>query len=163
MTFSEYVEKLASEHRDIRHRPDKCHYSDLSEDAQNSYSHLRMHYPCVVLDEGGALFSGSDSQPYQTDFYRLLFVDHVKDTGNASEVRGVFEHMKEVATDFLKRMARDRKTVRLMNRFTIVDVDMERVFLQDAALYGYAVYLKNTSFFSELDCNQAFEEEPWHN
>ena len=159
MTFSEYLEQLASQHKAIKHSDAECHYSDLSEDAQNAYSHRRMHYPCVVLDEAGTVFSGSDSQPYDTDIYNILFVDHVKDTGDANELRATFARMKEVAKDFLRRMIRDRKTVKLLNRFSVVDVEMERVYLQDAALYGYVGSLRNTSLFLELDCNKAFEEE----
>lgn len=159
MTFSDYIANLASEHQAIKHSEQECHYSDLSEDAQNAFSHRKMHYPCVVLDEGGAVFSGSDSQPYQTDFYQLLFVDHVRDTGNATEIRDAFTRMKTVAKDFLKRMVRDRRRVPLMNRFSIVDVEMERAYLESPALYGYAVALKNLSLFVDLDCNQAFEED----
>jgi hypothetical protein len=159
MTFSDYIEQLASQHKSIKHSAQECHYSDLHEDAQNAFSHMRMHYPCVVLDEAGTVFSGSDSQPYDTDIYNILFLDHVRDTGDATEIRGTFERMKEVAKDFLRRMIRDRKTVKLMNRFSVVDVEMERVFLEAAALYGYVVTLKNTALFLELDCNKAFEEE----
>ena len=159
MTFSEYIEQLAAEHKDIRHSSEVCHYSDLQEDAQNAFARRKMHYPCVVLDEGGTSFSGSDSQTYQTDMYMILFVDHVRDTGDAVEVRGVFAHMKQVAIDFLRRMARDRKTVRLMKRFSMVDVEMERIYNKDVALYGYAVFLNNMSMFLDLDCNKAFEIE----
>ncbi len=159
MTFSEYIEDLASKHKAIRHSESECHYSDLTEDVQNAISHRRMHYPCVALDEGDAVFDGSDSQPYQTDFYVLLFVDHVRETGNATEVRDAFRRMKKVGKDFLKRMCRDRKTVKLMSRFSIVNVEMERVSLKDAALYGFAVFLRNTSLFVDLDCDNAFEEE----
>ena len=83
----------------------------------------------------------------------------MKDTGDANELRATFARMKEVAKDFLRRMIRDRKKVKLLNRFSVVDVEMERVYLQDAALYGYVVSLRNTSLFLELDCNKAFEEE----
>ena len=159
MTFSEYLEQLASLHKAIKHSDEECHYSDLSEDAQNAYSHRKMHYPCVVLDEAGSVFSVSDSQPYDTDIYNILFVDHVKDTGDANELRATFAKMKEVAKDFLRRMLRDRKTVKLLNRFSVADVEMEKVYLQDAALYGYVVFLRNTSLFLEQDCNKAFEEE----
>ncbi len=159
MTFSEYIEQLAREHKAIGHKEGECHFSDLSEDAQNAFSHLRMHYPCVVVDEGGSAFGGSDSQPYLTDYYMVLLVDHVRDTGDANEVRSVFQNMKGVAKDFLKRMVRDRRTVRLMNRFSLMDVEMERVYLKDAALYGYAVYLRDVSIFTELDCDNAFEIE----
>lgn len=159
MTFSEYLEHLASLHKAIKHSDEECHYSDLSEDAQNAYSHRRMHYPCVVLDEAGTVFSVSDSQPYDTDIYNILFVDHVKDTGDANELRATFAKMKEVAKDFLRRMLRDRKTVKLMNRFSVMDVEMERVYLQDAALYGYVVSMKTSTFFLEQDCNNAFEKE----
>lgn len=159
MTFSDYIANLASGHKAIKHSEQECHYSDLSEDAQNAFAHRKMHYPCVVLDEGGAVFSGSDSETLQTDFYQLLFVDHVRDTGNATEIRDAFTRMKTVAKDFLKRMVRDRRRVPLMKRFSIVDVEMEKVYLESPALYGYVVALKNPSLFVDLDCNQAFEED----
>lgn len=158
MFFSEYIEGLCRLHKDIGHRDDECHYSDLNEDAQNAYSHLRMHYPCVVLDEGGAEFVGSESQTYQADSYLLLFLDHVMDTGDAVEVRRVFRHMKVLALDFLKRMRRDRRRLPLLNRFEVVGVELSRVYLQDAGLYGYAMEVQVTGLFVDLDCNETFAD-----
>ncbi|MBR2155044.1 MAG: hypothetical protein IJ901_10595 [Bacteroidaceae bacterium] len=158
MYFSEYIEGLCRMHKDIGHSEKECHYSDLNEDAQNAYSHLRMHYPCVVLDEGDAEFGGSESQTYQTDSYLLLFLDHVRDTGDAAEVRSAFRRMKGIALDFLKRMRRDRRRLPLLNRFEVVGVELYRVYLQDAGLYGYAMQVQVTGLFVDLDCNETFAD-----
>lgn len=153
MIFSEYIESLASSHKDIMHSKKKCHFTDLNEDAQSGYAHMNMHYPCVVLEETDCSFSGE----IELDHHILLFLDHVKDTGNAKEIRDVFKNMKKVALDFLKKMNRDkRQGVAPVQRFSIDETEMGRVFLKDAGLYGYAVSLNHMVPFVDIDCNDAF-------
>lgn len=159
MTFSDYIEMLASQHKEVRHREGECHYSFMAEDAQQSLSHMRMSFPCVLLDEADVDFTGSDSQTFQRDGYSLLFVDHVRDTGDADEVRRAFHRMRCVALDFLKRMVRDRNRVRILNRFSLVGVELERVYLESAGLYGYGTFLRHSVLFTDLDCNHAFRIE----
>ena len=158
-SFVEYIEQLAMEHKSIGHSRKECHFSDMAEETQNAISHMKMNYPCVVVDVGDVEFSGSSSQPYENDMYSLLFLDHVKDTGDPNEIREVFHRMKTIAKDFLKRFDRDRKSEKVMSRFDITSVKMGRVYLEDAALYGYAVLLTDTSLFVNLDCNNVWEED----
>lgn len=158
MNFSEYIDNLCRQHKTIKHSDEECHYTDISEDAQNGYAHMHMHYPCIVLEEESVTFTAGQKD-LEHDHYILLFLDHVRDTGDADEIRSVFNDMKTVATDFLRRFARDkRKIVKPMAQFSINDVEMERVSLRAAALYGYAMTVNIDTTFVDLDCNQAFEE-----
>lgn len=158
MNFSEYIESLCAKHKDIKHSDTECHYTDISEGAQNGYAHMHMHFPCVVLEEESVTFSNGQTD-LEHDHHIVLFLDHVRDTGDADEIRTVFNHMKTVAVDFLRRMNRDKKkTIKPLARFTINEVEMERVSLQAAALYGYAMSVNIETQFIDLDCNQAFEE-----
>lgn len=159
MNFSEYIAKLCELHKAIKHSSNEVHYTDVSEGAQNGYAHMHMHYPCVVLEEESVTFSTGQT-PLEHDRYIILFVDHVRDTGDADEIRNVFNTMKTVGIDFLRRFSRDKKKlVKPLERFSINEVEMTRVSLKAAALYGYAMSVNIESKFIDLDCNQAFDEE----
>ena len=160
-SFAEYIQQLAEEHKKIKHSDKECHFSDLNDDAQNGYAHMRMHFPCVVLEESETTFSDTGELFLKRTSNIILVLNHVRDAGDAEEVRKVFKDTEEIAIDFVKRMHREKKTVARMTRFDINSVEMVRVYLQDAGLYGYAVTLVDNMSISDIDCYDAFvKNEP---
>lgn len=156
MTISEYMEMLASQHRLVRHGEDEVHFSCLAEDAQNMYAHA-MSYPCIVVDEGDFEIAGSEGQPVIDDAVTFLVLTHVVDTADSSEVIDAFKLTRQITKDILKRMIRDRKAgVKPLKRFRIVGCSGQRIYLQDAGLYGYAVILSSGEVMTELDCDNSW-------
>lgn len=156
--FSKYIDGLCRRHKAIRHTDDEPHYSDLADDAQNKYAHT-MHYPCVVLDEGDFDFRSRGEQPNMVDTCSLLFLTHVRDTGDADEIREAYALTRRLCVDFLKKFVRDKKAgVRPMTRFDILSAEGMRLYLKDAGLYGYALGFESPEIFVDLDCDNSFEE-----
>lgn len=157
MTFSDYIEQLCREHTQIGHSDTEVHFTDLDNDAQNCYAR-KMHYPCVVLDEGDFDVRGQEPQPVMVDTCMIMFLAHVKDTGDADEIRSTFAKTRTICEDFLKRMLRDKKAgVEPVKRFQAVGCTGQRIYMKDVALYGYALEIERPSLLNSLDCNSAFQ------
>lgn len=155
-TLSDYIEQLCRTHKDIMHQDDEMHFTDLADEEQNGYAH-KMHYPCVVLDDGDFDMREPDKQLQLVDKSSLMFLTHVRDTGDANEIRAAFALTKQLCKDFMRRMLRDRKNgVPVMRRLNLDGATGERIFMKDVALYGYVLEFENPEIFVDLDCNNAF-------
>lgn len=161
MILEDYIEELATKHPAIQHEvDDKCHFSCLADDSQTKFARS-MHYPCVVLDTGDFTITGQTGNELLTMETSIMFLDHVRDTGNSKEIRQAFSSMRKVALDFLKKILRDKNKRELrgiIGRFTAVGSDGHRVYLKDAGLYGYVLFLNTDESFSKEDCEHVFED-----
>ena len=159
MTFEQYIELLATTHQGVRHSDEECHFSALADDGQNSHAH-KMHYPCIVVDGGDFDVQGDVAQPLIADDYSLLFLTHVKDPGNSSEVLQAFASTREILMDFLKKMLRDKAARRytFLNRFSPAGCSGHRIYLQGPSLYGWVLMMSFSESLNSLDCNNAFTE-----
>lgn len=159
-TFEEYIEELCRKHPAIRHEHDgKCHYTCLADESQTRFAHT-MRYPCVVVDSGD--FGFEEQQPgnvLMNTAYTVMFLDHVRDTGNSSEVQGAFRRMRSILVDFARKFSRDKRAMchKFLNRFTLDASEGMRVEMKDAGLYGYALFLNNNEAFTDADCNHIFD------
>lgn len=159
-TFEEYIEELSRRHPAIRHEQEgKCHFSCLADDSQTRFAQS-MRYPCVVVDSGDFTFAGMPGNILVDTEYSVMFLDHVRDTGNNAEVRSAFSRMKRVLLDFARKFSRDRRAMkyRFLNRFTLLGSEGHRVFLKDAGLYGWVLFFNNDESFSDKDCEQIFND-----
>ncbi len=159
-TFEEYIEQLARLHPLIRHEIDGyCHYSCLADDAQTRFAQ-RMRYPCVVVDTGDFTFGGGTGNLMVSTDYTILFLDHVRDTGNDKELLKVFSETRSILLDFAKKFSTDKRARKypFLNRFDLIGSEGHRVYLKDAGLYGYALFLNNSESFIDKDCNNVWEE-----
>lgn len=161
MTFEEYIEDLCRQHPAIQHEvADKCHFSCLADDSQTKLAR-RMNYPCVVVDTGDFAFGGQVGNVLMNTEYSIMFLTHVRDTGNEVEVLFSFRNMKQVALDFLKKFVRDKKKPefrQILARFSVVGSEGHRVYFKDSGLYGYAIFLNADESFNEADCEHVFKD-----
>ena len=160
MTFEQYIEQLAEQHPEVRHVPDfEVHFSCLQEDATTKLAR-KVRYPFIVVDGGDFDFSGQPGNILQRDSYTLMFLDHVRDSGNTAEIQQVFAKTKTIMMDFIKKMNRDKKRLRypFLNRFELNGIEGTRVSSQESNLYGWIIQLISTVSFNDTDCNNAFED-----
>ncbi len=150
---------LACQHEKILHSENECHFSNNIENAQNSFAR-KMHYPCIVMDFGDFTYTSIGGADGKRRTVTLLFVDHVKDTGNTSEIEKVFDEMEEVCDDFMIKIVSlsksTDKSYRFLRRFNLDGVEAERISLESPALYGWAVTIVNT----DMLCGAS---NPWMN
>ena len=160
MSMIEYFQNLAQSHKLVRHEPNgDCHFSSLTEEAQNLYAR-KMHYPCVVFNPGDIEFSGSASATNMERDVSLFFLDHCKDTGDFNRIREIYSVTERIMKDFIKRMVRDRqKGVKAMSRFNPSLCQAAQVYLEAAGLYGWILAFNITEPFYTVDCNNAFIDE----
>lgn len=161
MILEDYIEELARQHPAVRHEADdKCHYSCLADDSQTKFARS-MHYPCVVLDTGDFTIAGQPGSELVDTETSIMFLNHVKDTGNSKEIRVVFSAMKKLAFDFLKKILRDKAKPefrQLIGRFTAIGSEGHRVYMKDAGLYGYILFLNTDESFTKQDCEHVFDD-----
>lgn len=156
MTFADYIENLARTHKMVHHSDDDPHYTDLADDAQNLIAH-NMGFPCIVLDDGDFDVVGTEGQPELANSATIMVLDHVADVADAAEVREAFAATKKITVDMLKRFVRDKRSgMRLLAKFSIVGSGGARIFLKDAAMYGYAITFIRNEGFNDLDCDNSW-------
>lgn len=159
-TFEEYIEELSRKHPSIRHKENgKCHFSCLEDDSQIKIARM-MCYPCVVVDSGDFLFGGSVGNILINSEFTVMFLDHVRDTGNNTEIISVFNNMKKVLLDFARRFSRDKRTLKhkFLNRFSLIGSEGHRIYMKDSALYGYVLMFNVDESFFDTDCDNTFDE-----
>lgn len=159
-TFEEYIEELSRKHPSIRHEEnDECHFSCMEDDSQMKFARS-MHYPCVVVDSGDFSFGGSTGNVLLNSEFTVMFLDHVRDTGNNTEIMSVLRTMKNTLLDFARRFSRDKRAVkyRFLNRFSLIGSEGHRVCMKDSALYGYVLFFSADESFFDKDCNNVFGE-----
>ena len=159
-TFEEYLEELSRQHPAIKHEEkDKCHFSSLADTSQTKFA-LKMHYPCVVVDSGDFSFSGGVGNVLINTEFSVMFLDHVKDTGNNKEITAVFNNMKKVLLDFARKFSRDRRNLKykFLNRFRLIGSEGHRIYLQDSGLYGYVLFFNSDDSFSDMDRDNVFND-----
>ncbi|MGL4852900.1 MAG: hypothetical protein ACRC3Z_09710 [Phocaeicola sp.] len=159
-TFEEYLEELARQHPDVQHQvKNRCHFSYLSDDAQTKLADS-MHYPCVVADSGNFGFSGQPGNILLNTEYSVLFLQHVSDTGDNREIRKAFSDMKRILLDFAAKFSRDKRALKykFLNRFSLIGGEGHRIYMQDNALYGYALLFNADSAFTDANCNNVFND-----
>ena len=155
--FSEYIDELCREHALIKHTDEECHFSDLTSDFENRLKR-KMNFPCVSLDTDGFTIKGEPGSRKINDFFNLYFLDHVKDTGNYTELATVFARTRTIMLDFLRRMVRDyRDIIDPMESFDIVGAEATRVEFKDAGLYGWVVSVLVPTAFNHQRCNDNFK------
>ncbi len=155
----QYFKHLAEQHSSIRH-DDKgeCHFSSLPEDAQNKFAR-RMHYPCMTVVKGNIDWMGAEQINKVRDL-SLIIADHVRDTGDYVQVQKVLDDAEKILDDCIKRMCRDRrKGVSVMQRFNLSGAEAVEVYLEDAALYGWAFLFNLSTHFTDIDCDHPFIDE----
>ena len=160
MTFEQYIEQLAEQHKEVRHNlDDQCHFSCLQDDATSKLAR-NVRYPFIFIDGGDFDFAGQPGNILRRDSYTLMFLDHVRDSGNTAEVQQAFRKTKKIMLDFLKRISRDKRTIKykFLNRFEIIGTEGTRVSSQENNLYGWVIQLINTVSFNDVDCDNAFDE-----
>ena len=156
-TFEEYLEEMSRQHPVIRHEDKgKCHFSSLADNSQTKFA-LKMNYPCVVVDSGDFSFIGNVL--INTEF-SVMFLDHVKDTGNNKEITAVFNNMKRVLLDFARKFSRDKRALKykFLNRFTLIGSEGHRIYLQDSGLYGYVLFFNADDSFNDANCDNVFND-----
>ena len=162
MTFEEYIEELCRQHPHILHEvDDKCHFSCLADDAQTKLAR-NMHYPCVVVYKGDFAFNGSVGNVLMNTEYSIMFLTHVRDTGNSVEVLVSFAKMKRLSLDFLRKISRDKKKKpelrQMLGRFSVIGSEGHRIYFKDSGLYGYVLFLNTDESFNDADCEQVFKD-----
>lgn len=159
-TFEDYIEELSRQHPMIKHEEGgKCHFSCLADDSQTRFAQS-MRYPCVVVDSGDFSFSGSTGNVLLNTEYSVMFLNHVRDTGNNTEIQNVFRSMKGVLLDFARKFSRDKRAVkyRFLNRFALIGSEGHRVYFKDVGLYGYVLFFNADESFADIDCSNVFKD-----
>ena len=159
-TFEEYIEELSRNHPFIRHEEnDKCHFSCLEDDSQIKMART-MCYPCVVVDSGNFSFNGSVGNVLLNTEFSVMFLEHVRDTGNNTEITAAFRSMKNILLDFARKFSRDKRAVkyRFLNRFTLIGSEGHRIYLKDSGLYGYILFFNADESFVDIDCDNVFKD-----
>lgn len=156
----DYMERLAASHEAVRHGENgECHFSSLSEEAQNFYAR-KMRYPCVALDLGDMEFTSTGSFGCSRRAVTLLFLEHCTDTGDYPQIRGILDRTERIMRDFAARMVRDcKRGEKTMRRFNIDGAEATQVYLESAGLYGWAFGFAFTEPFSDLDCEKVFADQ----
>lgn len=159
-TFEEYLEEMSRQHPVIRHEDKgKCHFSSLADNSQTKFA-LKMNYPCVVVDSGDFSFTGGTGNVLINTEFSVMFLDHVKDTGNNKEITAVFNNMKRVLLDFVRKFSRDKRALKykFLNRFTLIGSEGHRIYLQDSGLYGYVLFFNADDSFNDANCDDVFND-----
>lgn len=158
-TFEDYIEDLCRQHPLIRHEADgKCHFSLLTDDSQTRFAQT-MRYPCVVLDVGDFNFSGQPGHVQIDTEFSILFLEHVRDTGNSQDVQQAFSTTRSILLDFARKFSRDKRALKhqFLARFELIGSEGHRLYFKDAGLYGYALFFNNNESFSDADCDHIFD------
>ena len=158
--FKDLIAQLCSLHKDIRHSKEECHFSSNLDDAQNKHAR-KMHYPCVLMDFGDFVYKPVGNGQGKRRNVTLIFVDHAKDVGNASQIDAIFDHMEDICDDFMEKiLSLSRSSApsnRFLRRFSLDGVEATRIQLESPALYGWAVVLPSEDIF----CHDGEEDSPW--
>jgi hypothetical protein len=163
MDFGDYIESLATLHSAVRHSKERCHFSRLIDDSQSKMAST-MHYPCVVVDSGDFAIAGTTGNEMVQYEYTLLFLEHVADTRSEKLVVAAFDLTRPIMLDFAARMVRDRQRMMLdksyafLRRIDLIGSEGHRIYLKDAGLYGWALFLRRSDVLVTKDCNKVFTD-----
>lgn len=160
-SFCRLMRDLAAQHEKFLHSDKECHFSTNIDAAQNSFAR-KMHYPCIVMDYGDFTYTSLSGADGKRRNVTLLFLDHVKDTGNSAEIEKVFDEMEDVCDDFMIKITElsksKDKAYRFLSRFSLDGVAAERISLESPALFGWAVTIVSTDMLCSADDPWAYEQ-----
>lgn len=154
----DFICLLAEKHRDVRHRQEECHFACSLDEANNRYATV-MCYPCVCLDCGDILVSGSASQKLIEREYTLFFLHHVADSADSECVNSAFDLTEHIMLDFLAKLdyCKASNKYPFLRRLSVNGSYARRIEYEKNSLYGWAVTVKADSLFCNLDCDDAFD------
>ena len=157
MTFSEYIEKLAERHVDIRHKEnDEVHFLSSEREKHTALDSV-LHYPAVIVDRGSGFSYGGNPGAYRKDRAYLLFiVEHVSDTSDYEQIEAALDKCERILDEFLNQILEDKRMKRLWLAFSLEDVEADYVVNNDNQLYGVIAAVSLSEPYKALNCRKAF-------
>lgn len=157
MTFSEYIEKLAERHVDIRHKEnDEVHFLSSEREKHTALDSV-LHYPAVIVDRGSGFSYGGNPGAYRKDRDYLLFiVEHVSDTSDYEQIEAALDKCERILDEFLNQILEDKRMKRLWLAFSLEDVEADYVVNNDNQLYGVIAAVSLSEPYKALNCRKAF-------
>lgn len=157
MTFSEYIEKLAERHVDIRHKEnDEVHFLSSEREKHTALDSV-LHYPAVIVDRGSGFGYGGNLGAYRKDRDYLLFiVEHVSDTSDYEQIEAALDKCERILDELLNQILEDKRMKRLWLAFSLEDVEADYVVNNDNQLYGVVAAVSLSEPYKALNCRKAF-------
>jgi hypothetical protein len=104
-----YFEKLASEHKEIKHTSAKKHFYRFELDEVITALCSNINYPALILEAYD--FNYGDSQSDNIMKHRsgaFILIDKVPDQGDYNRIHEVWDKMEQIGDDILVRMRADK-------------------------------------------------------
>lgn len=157
MTFSEYIEKLAERHVDIRHKEnDEVHFLSSEREKHTALDSV-LHYPAVIVDRGSGFGYGGVPGAYKKDRDYLLFVvEHVSDTSDYEQIETALEKCERILDEMLNQILEDKRKNRQWLAFSLEEVEADYVVNNDNQLYGVVAAIHLSELYKVLNCRNAF-------
>ena len=155
--FSEYIEKLAERHVDIRHKEnDEVHFLSSEREKHTALDSV-LHYPAVIVDRGSGFGYGGNPGAYRKDRDYLLFiVEHVSDTSDYEQIEAALDKCERILDELLNQILEDKRMKRLWLAFSLEDVEADYVVNNDNQLYGVVAAVSLSEPYKALNCRKAF-------
>ena len=141
--LEQYIEQLATKHRDIRHSKAEVHFLDATRKKTTALDSVLVQ-PSVIIDRGGGFkYNGLPGALFKNRDYRLFIVDHVSDTGDYDQIQDAFDFCERILDEFLNQMGADKlkPEYRFLRSFSMENVDVVYIENNDNALYGVMAML----------------------
>ncbi|RGT30786.1 hypothetical protein [Bacteroides clarus] len=157
MTFSEYIEKLAERHIDIRHKKNgEVHFLSSEREKHTALDSV-LHYPAVILDRGYGFGYGGGPGAYKKDRNYLLFVvEHVSDTSDYVQIETVLEKCERILDEIFNQILEDKRKNRQWLAFSLEEVEADYVVNSDNQLYGVIAAIPLSEPYKSINCRKAF-------
>ncbi len=157
MTFSEYIEKLAERHVDIRHKEnDEVHFLSSEREKHTALDSV-LHYPAVIVDRGSGFGYGGVPGAYKKDRDYLLFVvEHVSDTSDYEQIETALDKCERILDEMLNQILEDKRKSRQWLDFSLEEVEADYVVNNDNQLYGVVAAIHLPQPYKAMNCRKAF-------
>lgn len=120
-----YIEQLCTRHTDILHRQYEDHFTLQGMEELLVKIRSTLAFPAVILADYDYSFGDAKSDnPLKNRSVAVVFLDHAEDADDYDEIAGIYNHMEQVADDFINRMRNDSQN----NRHAFLkDIDFDSI------------------------------------
>lgn len=149
-----YFERLAAEHKLIKHRPGEKHFFRFEFDEVLSGLPYKINYPALILE--GYSFEFVDNlsdNPVKKRNSAFILLDHVPDIGNYNDMHRIWDKLEEIGDDILARIYTEkRKPISPIRDFSITSVEGTLIAVEHNNLRGIRyTFTIDSNFSKDMD------------
>lgn len=152
-----YFERIASEHKLIKHTLKEKHFFRFELDEVLSGLPHKLNFPALILE--GYSFEFVDKlsdNPIKKRNSAFILLDHVPDIGNYNDMHRIWDKLEEIGDDILARIRTERrKPVSPIRDFSITSVEGTLLAVEHNNIRGVRyTFTIDSNFCQEMDTSK---------